>query len=153
VARGVEASGDGSVVLVELAPVGDPAFVVDAVAAALDVRALPGRPLADAVVDFLAPRSLLVLLDNCEHVLAAGATLVGAVLGAAPRVAVLATSREQLHVPGEIVFRVPSLDIPDPEERLAPDALMRYEAVRLFVERAASVAPGFVLDEENAEDV
>jgi predicted ATPase len=150
--RAVHAVEDG-VALVELAAVSDPRYVEDAVAAALDVRALPGRPLVDAVVDFLAPRAVLVVLDNCEHVLAASAAVVATLLRAAPRVTVLATSREQLRVSGEIVFRVPSLAIPDPDEHLAPAALMRYEAVRLFVDRAAAAAPGFVLDEENADDV
>src|SRR5262249_28533874 len=80
------------------------------------------------------------------------ATLVDALLRAAPGLTVLTTSREPLRVPGEVVFRVPSLAIPDPEGSLAPEELLRYEAVRLFVDRAAAAAP-FVLDEENAADV
>ena len=66
---------------------------------------------------------------------------------------ILATSREPLHVPGEVVFRVPSLGIPDPEHVLEASDLLEYEAVRLFVERAAAAAPGFVLDEQNAPDI
>ena len=98
----------------------DGGLVPDAVAAGLDVRALSGITLADAVVDFLAPRSLLLVLDNCEHLLAATASFADTLLRSAPQLTILATSREPLRVPGEVVFRVPSLDIPDPEQALEP---------------------------------
>ncbi len=131
----------------------DPRRVPGAVAAALDLRALPEQALLDALLDFLAPRRLLLVLDNCEHVLAASAALAGALLRGATQLTIVATSREPIRVPGEVVFRVPSLAIPDPERTPAPDALLRFEAVRLFVERAASAAPGFALDDGNAVDV
>ena len=152
-ARAVETSHADGAALVALAAVADPRLVPDAVAGALDVRALPGQDVVDALVDFLATRTLLLVLDNCEHLLGASAALVDAVLRSAPGVTVLATSREALRIPGEVVFRVPSLDIPDPEQTLAPSELLGFEAVRLFVERATAVAPGFVLDEQNAADV
>ena len=152
-ARGAEVSYEGGAALVELAAVADPQLVPDAVAAALDARALPGQDVVDAVVEFLAPRTLLLVLDNCEHLLWASAALVDTILRAAPGLTVLATSREPLRVGGEVVFRVPSLAIPDPELPLTPADLLNYEAVRLFVERAASVSPGFALDAENAADV
>ena len=152
-ARAAGSSYPGGVALVELAAVTDAQLVPDAVASALDLRAPPGQPVVDTVVDFLAPRSALLVVDNCEHLLASAAALVGTLLRAAPELVVVATSREPLRVPGETLFRVPSLDIPDPERSLAPDQLLRYEAVRLFVERAGAAAPGFVLDEENATDV
>ena len=123
-ARGAEASYDGGAALVELAAVADPQLVPDAVAAALDARALPGQDVVDAVVEFLAPRTLLLVLDNCEHLLWATAALVDAILRAAPGLTVLATSREPLRVGGEVVFRVPSLAIPDPEQPLAPADLL-----------------------------
>ena len=85
--------------------------------------------------------------------LAATASLVDALLRAAPQVTIVATSREPLRVSGEVVFRVPSLDIPDPEQDLRAAELAEYEAVSLFVERAAAASPGFVLDGENADDV
>ncbi|HEY6031955.1 MAG TPA: tetratricopeptide repeat protein, partial [Gaiellaceae bacterium] len=131
----------------------DARLVTEAVAAALDVRALPAQELLDAVVDFLAPRALLLVLDNCEHLLAATARLADTLLRAAPELTIVATSREPLRVAGEVVFRVPSLDIPDPEGSLPPARLLECEAVSLFVERAAAGAPGFALDEANAEDV
>ncbi len=152
-ARTVERGYADGAVLVELAPTSDPTLVPDGVAAALDVHALPGRSLVDALAEFLGSRSLLLVLDNCEHVLGASASLVDTLLHAAPELVVVATSREPLRVPGEILFRVPSLAMPDPEGQLAPADLLGYESVRLFVERAAAAAPGFVLDEANAADV
>ncbi len=152
-ARGEEPGFEAGAALVELAELTDPRLIPDAVAASLDLRALPGQELIDAVIGFLAPRRLLLVLDNCEHVLAATASVVDALLRAAPQVAIVATSREPLRVPGEVVFRVPSLEIPDPEQDLPPPLLGQYEAVSLFIERAAAASPGFVLDAENADDV
>ena len=141
-ARAVEQSyADGSA-LVELAALTDAGLVPDAVAAVLDVRALSGQQLVDAVVEYITPRSLLLVVDNCEHLLPAMAGLADTLLRSAPQLTILATSREPLRVPGEVVFRVPSLDIPDPEQTLDPRELLRYEAVRLFVERAEAAAPG-----------
>jgi predicted ATPase len=152
-ARGVEASfGDGAV-LVELAPVAEPAHVGEAVAAALDVRALPGRDLDAAVAEFLSGRSFLLVLDNCEHVLVAAAAVADPLLRSAPGVSIIATSREPLRVQGETIFRVPSLALPDPEGPIDRDDLLGYESIRLFVERAGAAAPGFALDERNARDV
>ena len=152
-ARGAEPAFEAGAALVELAELTDPRLIPDSVAASLDLRALPGQDLVDAVIGFLAPRRLLLVLDNCEHVLAATALLVDALLRAAPQVTIVATSREPLRVLGEVVFRVPSLDIPDPEQALPPTKLREYEAVSLFVERAAAASPGFMLDGENADDV
>ena len=152
-ARGEQARFSDGVVLVELATLTDPATVPVAIAAGLDVRALPGQALLDAVGEFLAGRELLLLLDNCEHLIGASAEIVDTILRVATRATILTTSREPLRVPGEVVFRVPSLAIPDPERTLAPDDALRYEAVRLFVDRATSAAPGFAFDARNASDV
>jgi predicted ATPase len=152
-ARAAEISYADGAALVALAALADARLVPDAVAEALEVRALPGQDIVDALVDFLNPRTLLLVVDNCEHLLGASAALADALLRSAPGLTVLATSREALRIPGEVVFRVPSLDIPDPERPLAPGELLRYEAARLFVERATAAAPGFALDEENAADV
>ncbi len=146
-------AAEGDAALVELAALTDPGLIPDAVAAALDVRALPGQELLDAVVEVLAAGPLLLVVDNCEHLLGAAADLAGTLLRSAPQLTIVATSREPLRVPGEVVFRVPSLEIPDPEQELAPDELLRYEAVRLFAERASAAAPGFALDASNAADV
>ena len=152
-ARGAAGSYPDGTALVELADLADPKLVAEAVAAALDVRALSGQNPVAAVVEFLEPRSFLLVVDNCEHLLAATAALADTLLRSASRLTILATSREPLRVPGEVVFRVPSLDIPDPERAVELNELLRYEAVRLFVERAAASAPDFALTEENAADV
>jgi predicted ATPase len=152
-ARDAQLSYPGGAALVELAALDDARIIPDAVAAALDVCALAGQNLVNAVGEFLAPRSLLLVLDNCEHLLAPTAGLADILLRSAPHLTILATSREPLRVPGEVVFRVPSLDIPDSEQTLDPGELARCDAVRLFVERADAVAPGFAVDEENAADV
>jgi predicted ATPase len=152
-ARAAETSHPGEVALVKLAPLDDGRLLADAVAAALDVRALPGQTLIDALVDFLAPHPLLLVVDNCEHLLAATAGLADTLLRSAPQLTILATSREPLRLPGEVVFRVASLDIPDPEQTLELSEFLRYEAVRLFVERAGAATPGFAVDEHNMVDV
>jgi predicted ATPase len=152
-ARRASSSYESGAALVDLSAIADSMLVPDAFAAALDVRALGTQDVVEALIDFLSPRTLLLVVDNCEHLLAAIATLADTLLRSAPHLTILATSREPLRVPGEVVFRVPSLDIPDPEQHLTPGQLGAYEAVSLFSERAAAAAPGFTLDEGNAEDV
>lgn len=95
--------------------ISDARLVADAVAAVLDVRPLPGRMLIEAVAGVLRERAVLLILDNCEHLLGASADLAAGLLRRVPRLTVLATSREPLRIPGEVVFRVPSLAIPDPD--------------------------------------
>ena len=152
-ARSVEGEFADGAAFVELAPVAVPSRVVGAVAAAFDLQPLPGQALEEALVGLVAPRELLLVLDNCEHVLEASATLAGALLRTSPRLTLLVTTREPLRLPGEMVFRVPSLGIPDPEHLPGAAELAGYESVSLFVERAAAVAPGFTLDDGNAADV
>ena len=140
---------------VDLAAVGESLLVADAVAEVLglDSGAAPSR--VQALVDQLRRRSLLLVLDNCEHLLAACAQLVVALLDGSPGVKVLATSREPLHADGEYTYRVPSLPLPSPLRTDALDlaVLGRLPSVRLFVERAAQVRPGFALDADNAQGV
>ena len=139
--------------LAELAPLGDPAEVAQAVAEAVGARDRPGRDLGEALAAYLQPRRLLLVLDNCEHLVGACATLAERLLGAAPGLHVLATSRQPLRIAGEVVWRVPSLSLPDPRHPPARDQLLRYEAPRLFLERAAAVQPGFELREDAAADL
>ncbi len=138
---------------VELASVSQNREVAPMVGAALDVTALPGRSSLEGIADFLAPRALLLVLDNCEHVLPATAELVDVLLRAAPGLTIITTTREPVRVAGEVVFRVPSMAIPDPEQRLTPEELLRYEAVQLLVDRAAAAMPDFAVDAENATDI
>jgi predicted ATPase/class 3 adenylate cyclase len=137
---------------VDLAPLTDPTLVPQAVAAAVGVREEPGRPLLATLADALRPQRVLLVLDNCEHLLDACAQLADALLRACPQVRLLATSRQVLGLAGEVPWRVPSLALPDPRPRPAA-ALSQYEAVRLFVERAGAVQPAFTVTNANAPAV
>ncbi len=139
--------------LVELAALSDPELVPNAVAAALGVHEQPGRPLEDALVDFLRSRRMLLVLDNCEHLIRACARLVDALLSSCEHLQVLATSREALGVEGEVNWLVPSLTMPNTDHLPATQSLTQYEAVQLFLERARSRLPAFDLTPENARSV
>jgi non-specific serine/threonine protein kinase len=139
--------------LVDLAALAEPALVPQAVAAALDVREEPTCSLVATLTIYLEPRRALLILDNCEHLVAACATLAAALLAACPTLRILATSREALGIAGEIAWRVPSLSLPDPERPLSVECLAEYEAIRLLVERASAVLPTFTLSDQNAAAV
>jgi non-specific serine/threonine protein kinase len=130
--------------LVELAPVADPALVATAVATALGVLEQPGVPAAEAVARSLAGQQLLLVLDNCEHVIGAAAELCAGLLGACDDVKILATSREPLAVAGEARFRLAPLALPDLQD---PAGAAGAEAVVLFADRARSADARFVLDD------
>lgn len=141
VAAALEAGGRGDVRLVELAGLGDPALLPQALAHALGVAEPKGVAITEALVVYLQRGRTLILLDNCEHLLAGCAHLVSTLLRACPVLSVLATSREPLNIAGEQLCRVPPLPYPAPDARLqdAPDpvaALTRYDAARLFLDRA-----------------
>jgi predicted ATPase/class 3 adenylate cyclase/DNA-binding CsgD family transcriptional regulator len=129
--------------LAELATVDDPALVASVVAVALGVREQPGEPLAETVARVLARRQLLLVLDNCEHLIGAVAELCAGLLAQCDEVKILATSREPLAVAGEARYRLAPLALPDLED-LAGAA--RAEAVALFTDRARHADSGFVLD-------
>ena len=131
--------------LVELAPVQAPHLVPYAVAAVLGRRERAGEALIDTLVAYLKTRELLLVLDNCEHLIDACADLAERLLAGCPRVRLLATSRERLRIGAETTWRVPSLPSPDPRATLAPADLLAYPAVQLFVERAQAVQPDFAL--------
>jgi non-specific serine/threonine protein kinase len=152
VARLTDRYPDG-IRIVELAPLADPALVVTEVGAILGVSEREGRTLVDSIADYLQPRRVLLLLDNCEHLIAACAELVDALVQACPQLRILATSREPLNVAGETSWRVPSLELPDLRRLPPPGRLAHCEAVRLFIERARSALPAFQLTEQNAAAV
>ncbi|HEV3288593.1 MAG TPA: AAA family ATPase, partial [Streptosporangiaceae bacterium] len=133
--------------LAELAAVGDPAQVAAAVAAALGIRGLPAVAASDALAHALARRQLLLVLDNCEHVIGAAAELSGRLLLGADDVRVLATSREPLRIAGEVRYRLAPLTLPDPDDPADPDG---SEAVALFADRARRADASFALDGETA---
>lgn len=138
--------------VVELAPLRDQAAVPAAVGDALDVQQRAHRSLPDSIVEMLASRHLLLVLDNCEHVLDTTSELVELILRWCPNVRVLATSREPLGIPAEVVWSVPPLPVPD--DRSDPiAALAEIPAVQLFVERARAARHDFELDDGNAAAV
>jgi non-specific serine/threonine protein kinase len=139
--------------LVELAPLAEGALVPQAVAAALGVREQPDRALADTLAEDLREKELLLVLDNCEHLVDAAAHLAEALLRSCPRLRILATSRETLGVPGEMTWSVPSLSWPEPGRGYTVEDLEGYESVRLFVERARYHSPAFLLTPQNAPAV
>lgn len=139
--------------LVELGELRDGSLLVDAVAAALAVRDRPGKPLRDVLVEYLSSRDMLIVLDNCEHVVEAAAQLTQTLLRACPQLRILATSREQLGIGGEAVLRLSPLDCPDEESQPSLHGLPAYDAVALFTERARAAVPGFTLTEANQATV
>jgi predicted ATPase/class 3 adenylate cyclase len=139
--------------LVELATLTDPALIPRAAASAVGVGEEPARALMSTLLAALRDKQLLIVLDNCEHVVAGCAQFAEAVLRMCPAVRVLATSRESLGITTEAVWQIPPLTLPDPQSHLAVDSLLQCEAIRLFVERATSVLPRFKLTSDNADMV
>ena len=151
VARNLLESFPDGAWIVELAALSDPSLVPQSVAVALGLREESGRPLVETVGDFLASRTLLLLIDNCEHLTPSCAALAQTLLNAAPGVRILATSRQALGMPGETLWRIPSLSVPDPAGTPLPrQSVSRYESVRLFLDRATAVQPSFALTDQNA---
>jgi predicted ATPase len=136
--------------LVELAPDSDPDLVPQAVASFLVVRKTPGTTLVDSLRAHLQPRDTLLILDNCEHLMDACASLAETLLRHCPRLSILATSRESFRISGETVFTVPPMSLPDPHRLPASDSFSHDEAARLFTDRAKAVKPDFGLTEGNA---
>lgn len=143
----VDGSGDG-VWLAELAPLADGALVAATVASALGLRPEPTRPVVETLVNALRSRRMLIVLDNCEHVINAAAELADVLLSECPTVALLATSREPLRIAGEQRYRVASLGMPP--DGSSVDVILAADAVQLFGERARSQQPDFRLDDANA---
>lgn len=131
----------------DLAPIADGGLVAGALGSLLSLRGLESHALTEALVRHLRDRRALILLDNCEHVVAACAELAIALLLACPEVRILASSREPLGVQGEISYRIPSLGFPEDPENV--DDLSSFESVLLFVDRARRARPGFKITEEN----
>jgi predicted ATPase len=135
--------------LAELAPLSDPDLVAQTVAAALEIaRQSTTTDYTQLLIDFLRPRTALLIVDNCEHLLEASASLADTLLKRCPQLKVLATSREALGILGEIVYPMPSLGVPDTRQML--EKYREYESVRLFEERAQLAQPNFKLTLENA---
>jgi predicted ATPase/class 3 adenylate cyclase/Tfp pilus assembly protein PilF len=156
-ADAVEEFSDG-VWLVELAALSDPALVIPTVAHALGIRDEAGRSLTETLIKYLQSKVMLLILDNCEHLIEACAKLVTDLLRSCPQVKIVVTSREPLNVPGEHPWRVPSLFTPDPDTLPGKESdlsalLMEYDAPRLFVERATVHRRDFLLTRSNVPAV
>lgn len=143
----------GEVAFVELAPLAEGNLVPQAVAAALGVHEQPPQPLLQTLTAALQRRRLLLVLDNCEHLVGACAALAEALLLACHDVRILATTREPLGIGGEVVWPVPPLSLPDLQVLPAPDQVVASEAVRLFVARAQAALPTFALTARNTRAV
>ena len=139
--------------VVELAPLSEPSLVTQTVATVLGVREGSTRSLRDSVLEHLRHRHILLVLDNCEHLIDACAELAEALVRGASHLRILATSREGLGIAGETVWRVPSLSLPDSSRALSPEALLEFEAARLFVERATAVDPSFAVGQHHAATI
>ncbi|MHB8732209.1 MAG: ATP-binding protein [bacterium] len=139
--------------LIELASLSVPALLPQAAASVLGVAERPGRPLDETLLEHLRSRSMLLVFDNCEHLLQSCASLVDVILRRCAHVRILATSREGLGIAGELTYAVPSLSVPDPGGVFAPNDLLRSEAARLFVERVMASNAKFRLTEGNTRAV
>ena len=148
-AAGLARAFPGGVWLVRLDQLREEALVAQAIAGVLGLQDRAGCSPAASLADYLAGRQLLLVLDNCEHLVDAAAKLADLLLRAAAGLRVLATSRESLIIDGEMALPVPPLGAPDPGQQLTLAQLTRFPAVRLFAERAAQVVPGFAVTEAN----
>lgn len=138
---------------IELAPITDPALVPQTVATAQGIREVPGQSLQDLLVDYLRAKHLLLILDNCEHLIDACAQLADLLLRACPHLEILASSREALGIAGEQAYRVPSLSIAELRQAPTLDAILQNDCARLFVERATAAQASFRLTERNAAPI
>ncbi|MBV9326948.1 MAG: tetratricopeptide repeat protein [Chloroflexi bacterium] len=152
-AADVEADFGDGVWLVELASLADSSLVTQTVAASLGVHEQPQQALITSLINAIGGRRVLLILDNCEHLIERCAELADTLLRGCPSLTILATSREPMGIDGEVAWRVPPLAVPAAQ---APDAtrlIADSAAVRLFVERARAVRPGFSVSEHNAESI
>jgi len=139
--------------LVSLAPIDDPLLISQSVFSALGLQDMSSRWSLSVLSDYLRKKRLLLVLDNCEHLLDGSAGLAGTLLKACPELRILATSRQALGMAGETRFRVPPLILPEEAGPLSPSQIVGFDAVALLIERAAAVQRGFTVDESNAAQV
>jgi predicted ATPase/DNA-binding CsgD family transcriptional regulator len=149
VARDVQRAFPDGVFLVELAALTDPALLPHTVIDALAIPEQSSRAPMNILADYLRRRQILLVFDNCEHLLESAAEITAALLRSTPGLRILATSRQALGVPGEHIMPVPALPVPAPDVPLVPGFATQYAALALFAERAAAVVPGFAITAEN----
>ena len=138
---------------VELAPISDPLLLPRTTAIAIGLRDEPQRPVIDMLCDYLRGKQLLLILDNCEHLVEACAQLADTLLHACPQIRILASSREALGIAGETSYLVPSLELPDMQNLPTVEVLSQCEAIRLFSERASAATQNFRVTDDNASSI
>jgi predicted ATPase/DNA-binding SARP family transcriptional activator/DNA-binding CsgD family transcriptional regulator/Tfp pilus assembly protein PilF len=153
IARGLVGAYPDGVWLVELAPISEGELVPQTVARTLEISEQPGLPLTDTLVEALRAKQMLLVLDNCEHLVDAVGGLVGSLLDSCPHLKILATSRQALGAVGEVIWPVSLLSVPDPERVPTVAQSEGYEAMRLFVDRARQRKPAFTLRSQNVQAV
>jgi predicted ATPase/class 3 adenylate cyclase len=139
--------------LLELAPLSDPQLVTETIARLFGISIAAGKAPTETLVVFLKDKRTLLILDNCEHLVAPVAQFTDAILRGCPQVSILVTSRERLALTGEHTYSMPSLSVPDQPDGITADNALSFSAVRLFVQRASASMPGFSLTDENAPAV
>jgi len=148
----IEEYKDG-VWFVNLSPIADPDFVAKTIAEVLSIKEEPDKLIIDTTIDKIKDKSLLLFLDNCEHLVQACAEIAFKLLQSAKGIRILATSREALNIPGEVRWMIPSLSFPVPGSRVVIDEIDRYESIKLFNDRAALGKPGFRVNTQNVSAV
>jgi len=153
VAAELSADWPDGVWLASLATLSDPCLVPQAIAGVLSISEQPGRSIEDTLVEQLRSKSLLLVLDGCEHLLDACASIADVILKKCENVKILATSREALGIGGEQTYRAPSLSLPAESRRMVASALQNFEATRLFLDRATAALPEFTVSDQSARTV
>ncbi len=148
----VEEFRDG-VWFTNLAPVNDPNMVIKEILKVLNIQETPGRTVTDILIDNIKDKSLLLLLDNCEHLINACAEITEKLIRTINGIRIMATSREALNIPGEVVWRIPSLSVPKHDTGTEIADIQDYEAVKLFADRAAYGNPDFILSKRNISPI
>lgn len=137
--------------LVELASLHDGKLIYESLSSVFEINIKPDQKSEETLIKFLREKDILIIIDNCEHLIEYVATLVLKILSSTRKVKILATSRESLQIPGETVYKVKSLSLPDLKEKLTAQSVMQYESVKLFRERALANRKDFKITDENAE--
>jgi non-specific serine/threonine protein kinase len=153
VAREMQDDFPDGVWVVELSTIFEKDQVIRVVAAVLDVREKTNQPLMDSIIEFLKPRKMLIIMDNCEHLITTCAAFAGILLSACPDIRIMVTSREALGIQGEVSFHVPSMKLPDLESLPEANVAWEVESMQLFMDRAASVKPDFSPNEQDTQAV
>jgi predicted ATPase len=148
----VEEYTDG-VWFTDLSPISDANYLAKGITIVLNIKEEPGKQIIDTLIAKIKDKSTLLILDNCEHLVAASAEVANKLLHSISGIRILATSREALNIPGEVAWRIPSLSLPEASSKKDIDEVRQYEAIQLFMDRAGLSKPGFALNNKNISAV